>query len=70
MLFRSKEERVLSGRRSRQKCLDAGAPMGTYTNVFISGERCATPIGDKRIKGVALNQGLATQKEVDLNCEQ
>jgi hypothetical protein len=44
--------------------------MGTYTNVFISGERCATPIGDKRIKGVALNQGLATQKEVDLNCEQ
>jgi succinate-semialdehyde dehydrogenase/glutarate-semialdehyde dehydrogenase len=34
--------------------LDAGAPMGTYTNVFISGERCATPIGDKRIKGVAL----------------
>jgi succinate-semialdehyde dehydrogenase/glutarate-semialdehyde dehydrogenase len=34
--------------------LDAGAPLGTYTNVFISGERCATPIGDKRIKGVAL----------------
>ncbi len=34
--------------------LDAGAPLGAYTNVFISGERCATPIADKRIKGVAL----------------
>ena len=34
--------------------LDAGAPLGAYTNVFLSGERCATPIADRRIKGVAL----------------
>lgn len=34
--------------------LDAGAPVGAYTNVFISSEQCATAIADKRIRGVAL----------------
>ena len=34
--------------------LDAGAPAGAYTNVFISNEQSATVIADKRIKGVAL----------------
>jgi succinate-semialdehyde dehydrogenase / glutarate-semialdehyde dehydrogenase len=34
--------------------LNAGAPLGTYTNVFISNEQSATVIADKRIKGVAL----------------
>jgi succinate-semialdehyde dehydrogenase / glutarate-semialdehyde dehydrogenase len=34
--------------------LDAGAPAGVYTNVFISNEQSAVAIADKRIKGVAL----------------
>ncbi len=34
--------------------LDAGAPLGAYTNVFLSNEQSATAIADKRIKGVAL----------------
>lgn len=34
--------------------LDAGAPVGAYSNLFISSGRCAALIGDKRIKGVAL----------------
>jgi succinate-semialdehyde dehydrogenase / glutarate-semialdehyde dehydrogenase len=34
--------------------LDAGAPAGVYTNVFISNEQSAIVIADKRIKGVAL----------------
>lgn len=34
--------------------LDAGAPVGAYTDVFISNEQSATAIADKRIKGVAL----------------
>ncbi len=34
--------------------LDAGAPVGVYTNVFLSNEQSAIVIADKRIKGVAL----------------
>jgi succinate-semialdehyde dehydrogenase / glutarate-semialdehyde dehydrogenase len=34
--------------------LDAGAPAGAYTNVFLSNEQAAVAIADKRIKGVAL----------------
>jgi len=34
--------------------LDAGAPVGAYTNVFLSNEQAATAIADRRIKGVAL----------------
>ncbi len=34
--------------------LDAGAPVGVYTNVFLSNEQSAVAIADKRIKGVAL----------------
>ncbi len=34
--------------------LDAGAPVGAYTNVFISNEQAAVAIADKRVKGVAL----------------
>ena len=34
--------------------LDAGAPLGAYTNVFLSNEQAATAIADDRIKGVAL----------------
>ena len=34
--------------------LDAGAPVGAYTNVFLSNEQAAAAIADKRIKGVAL----------------
>ena len=34
--------------------LDAGAPVGVYTNVFISNEQSAAVIADKRIRGVAL----------------
>jgi succinate-semialdehyde dehydrogenase/glutarate-semialdehyde dehydrogenase len=34
--------------------LDAGAPVGTWTNVFISNEQSAKVIADSRIRGVAL----------------
>jgi succinate-semialdehyde dehydrogenase/glutarate-semialdehyde dehydrogenase len=34
--------------------LDAGAPKGTYTNVYISNQQAATVVADPRIKGVAL----------------
>ena len=34
--------------------LDAGAPQGAYTNVFISSEQVATAIADPRVQGVAL----------------
>ena len=34
--------------------LDAGAPEGVYTNVFLSNEQAATAVADPRIKGVAL----------------
>jgi succinate-semialdehyde dehydrogenase / glutarate-semialdehyde dehydrogenase len=34
--------------------LDAGAPAGAYTNVFLSNEQAAKAIADTRIKGVAL----------------
>jgi succinate-semialdehyde dehydrogenase/glutarate-semialdehyde dehydrogenase len=37
-----------------QLFLDAGAPAGAYTNVFISNEQAATVIADRRVKGVAL----------------
>jgi succinate-semialdehyde dehydrogenase/glutarate-semialdehyde dehydrogenase len=34
--------------------LEAGAPVGAYTNLFVSKEQVAQVIDDKRIKGVAL----------------
>jgi succinate-semialdehyde dehydrogenase/glutarate-semialdehyde dehydrogenase len=34
--------------------IDAGAPVGAYTNVFLSNEQSANVIADRRIKGVAL----------------
>ncbi len=34
--------------------IDAGAPVGVYTNAFLSNEQAAIAIADKRIKGVAL----------------
>jgi succinate-semialdehyde dehydrogenase/glutarate-semialdehyde dehydrogenase len=34
--------------------MDAGAPVGAYTNVFLSNEQSANAIADRRIKGVAL----------------
>jgi len=34
--------------------LDAGAPVGVYTNVFLSNEQAAKAVADPRIKGVAL----------------
>ncbi len=33
---------------------DAGAPVGTYSNVFLSNEQSAAAIADSRIRGVAL----------------
>lgn len=37
-----------------QLFLDAGAPVGVYSNVFASNEQSAVAIADRRIKGVAL----------------
>jgi succinate-semialdehyde dehydrogenase/glutarate-semialdehyde dehydrogenase len=34
--------------------LEAGAPAGTYTNVFLSNRQTAVTIADSRIRGVAL----------------
>jgi succinate-semialdehyde dehydrogenase/glutarate-semialdehyde dehydrogenase len=34
--------------------IEAGAPVGAYTNVFLSNEQSANAIADKRIRGVAL----------------
>jgi succinate-semialdehyde dehydrogenase / glutarate-semialdehyde dehydrogenase len=34
--------------------LDAGAPLGVYTNVFVTNEQAAKIIADPRVKGVAL----------------
>lgn len=34
--------------------LDAGAPAGAYTNVFLTNDQAATAIADSRIRGVAL----------------
>ncbi len=34
--------------------IDAGAPVGAYTNAFLSNEQAAAAIAEKRIKGVAL----------------
>ncbi len=34
--------------------LDAGAPKGVWTNLFISSDQVAEVIADKRVRGVAL----------------
>ena len=39
--------------------LDAGAPLGAYTNLLISHEQSEQVIDDPRIKGVALTSGVA-----------
>src|SRR5258707_5888838 len=44
--------------------LDAGAPAGVYTNVFLSNEQAAVAIADKRIKGVALTGSERTGSAV------
>ena len=41
--------------------LDAGAPVGTWTNVFITNEQSAKVIADNRIRGVALR--LAKERD-------
>ena len=33
---------------------EAGAPLGAYTNAFLSSQRCGVPIADKRVRGVAV----------------
>ncbi|UOA08640.1 NAD-dependent succinate-semialdehyde dehydrogenase [Methylobacter sp. S3L5C] len=44
--------------------LEAGAPVGTYTNLQISHEQVARVIDDPRIKGVALTGSLEAGKSV------
>jgi succinate-semialdehyde dehydrogenase / glutarate-semialdehyde dehydrogenase len=44
--------------------LDAGAPVGAYTNLRISYEQCDQVINDPRIKGVALTGSVAAGKKV------
>ncbi len=44
--------------------LDAGAPKGAYTNMFISYDQVAHLIDDPRIKGVALTGGTEAGKKV------
>ena len=47
-----------------QLWLDAGAPHGVYTNLFISHDQVNQVIGDKRIKGVALTGSADAGKSV------
>ena len=44
--------------------LDAGAPVGAYTNLLISYEQADRVIDDPRIKGVALTGGMAAARIV------
>jgi succinate-semialdehyde dehydrogenase/glutarate-semialdehyde dehydrogenase len=44
--------------------LDAGAPVGAYTNLLISHEQCDRVIDDPRIKGVALTGSVAAGRVV------
>ena len=44
--------------------LDAGAPAGAYTNLFISYEQSHRVIDDPRVKGVALTGSVAAGREV------
>ncbi len=44
--------------------LDAGAPVGAYTNLLISHEQCNTVIDDPRIKGVALTGSVEAGRSV------
>jgi succinate-semialdehyde dehydrogenase/glutarate-semialdehyde dehydrogenase len=44
--------------------LDAGAPVGAYTNLFISHEQSNTVIDDPRIKGVALTGSVAAGRVI------
>ena len=44
--------------------LDAGAPVGAYSNLLISHEQCNAVIDDPRIKGVALTGSLEAGRSV------
>ncbi|MFM9915157.1 MAG: NAD-dependent succinate-semialdehyde dehydrogenase [Rhizobacter sp.] len=44
--------------------LDAGAPVGAYTNLLISHEQCDRVIDDPRVKGVALTGSVAAGRVV------
>lgn len=44
--------------------LDAGAPVGAYTNLLISHDQCNRVIDDPRIKGVALTGSVAAGRTV------
>jgi succinate-semialdehyde dehydrogenase/glutarate-semialdehyde dehydrogenase len=44
--------------------LDAGAPVGVYTNLFISHEQCDRVIDDPRIRGVALTGSVPAGRMV------
>ncbi len=44
--------------------LDAGAPVGAYTNLLISHEQCNTVIDDPRIKGIALTGSVEAGRAV------
>ncbi len=47
-----------------QLWLEAGAPVGAYTNLFISHEQVLAVIDDPRIRGVALTGGVAAARGV------
>ena len=47
-----------------QLCLEAGAPVGAYTNLLPSHEQVRAVIDDPRIRGVALTGGVAAAKGV------
>jgi len=44
--------------------LDAGAPVGAYTNMFLSHDQANLVIDDRRIKGVALTGGVEAGRSI------
>jgi succinate-semialdehyde dehydrogenase/glutarate-semialdehyde dehydrogenase len=44
--------------------IDAGAPAGLYTNLFISHDQCNRVVDDPRIKGVALTGSVVAGKSI------
>jgi succinate-semialdehyde dehydrogenase/glutarate-semialdehyde dehydrogenase len=44
--------------------IDAGAPAGLYTNLFISHDQCNRVVDDRRIKGVALTGSVAAGESI------
>ena len=55
------------GEAFEQLLIEAGAPVGLYTNIMISHKQAETLVADPRIKGVALTGSVGAGKAVSTN---